>query len=102
MAIGIWTPAELSGRTVVFGERLNTFANKLQSVVLPAGTHMKFTVMKGHPVFIHAAAPIDDAAGFTGTAISCHNDVVMPRLATVYIYSPYDNTTVHVSTGVLT
>lgn len=102
MAIGIWTPVVLSGVQVVFPDRLNTFANKLKSQALAAGTHMRFTVMGCHPVYIHTTAPADDAAGLTGNPVGEDSEVVMPRVATVYIYCPYENGVVIVDVGTLT
>jgi hypothetical protein len=102
MATGIWTPVERSGVTVVFDDRLNIFANKPKSTALAAGTHMKFTISGCHPVFVSTAAPANDTAGFTGTAVSPGDCIVLPRVSPVYIYSPYENATVHVSVGALT
>lgn len=102
MAIGIWTPVLLSAVQVVFPERLNVFANKLQTTALAAGTHMRFTNMHCHPVYIHSSAPADDVAGLKGTPIYEDSDVVLPRVSPIWIYSPYDNATVIVDVGALT
>lgn len=102
MAIGIWTPVLLSGVQVVFPERLNVFANKLKSQALAAGTHMRFINMGCHPVYIHTTAPADDVAGLTGNPVTEQSIVVMPRVSPVYVYSPYDNTTLLIDVGTLT
>lgn len=102
MATGIWTPVLLSGVQVVFSDRLNTFANKLKSQALAAGTHMRFTNTGCLPVYIHTTAPADDAAGLTGNPIHGSCDVVMPRVSPVYIYSPYENTSLIIDVGTLT
>lgn len=102
MAIGIWTPTVLSGVQVIFPERLNTFANKLKSQVLVAGTHMRFINMGCHPVYIHTTAPADDVAGLKGNPVCGESNVVMPYVSPVYVYSPYDNTTLLIDTGALT
>lgn len=102
MAIGIWTPTLLSGVQVIFPDRLYAFANKVKSQALAAGTHMRFINMGCHPVYIHTTNPADDAAGLTGNPVVGQSVVVMPRVATVYIYSPYENTTLLIDTGALT
>ncbi len=102
MSIGIWAPVVLSGVQVIFPDRLNTFANKLKSQTLAAGTHMRFINMNCHPVYIHTTAPADDAAGLTGNPVVGQANVVMPRVSPVYIYSPYENATVLVDVGTLT
>lgn len=102
MAIGIWTPVVLSGVQVIFPQRINTFAAKLKSQALAAGTHMRFINMSCHPVYIHTTAPADDIAGLTGNPIQGQSCVVMPRVATVYVYSPYDATTLLIDVGTLT
>lgn len=102
MSVGIWTPVVLSGVQVVFPERLNTFANKLQQATLLAGTHMRFINMRCHPVYIHTTAPADDVAGLKGNPVVGESSVVMPRVSPVYIYSPYENTTLLIDVGTLT
>lgn len=102
MAIGIWTPVVLSGVQVVFSDRLYTFANKLKAQALAAGTHMRFINLGCHPVYIHTTVPANDAAGLTGNPVCGESNVVMPRVATVYVYSPYDNTTLLIDVGTLT
>ena len=102
MAIGIWTPIVLSGVQVTFPDLLNNFTNKLKSTALVAGTHMRFTNMSCHPVYIHTTAPADDIAGLKGNPVTAENCIVMPRVSPVYLYSPYDNTTVIVDVGTMT
>lgn len=102
MAIGIWTPVYASTQKVVFGERLSTLANKKQTLAVPAGAHMKITNMGCHPVFIHNSDPASDDFGLTGVPICGGYDVVLPRITPIWIYSPYDNSTVHVTVGALT
>lgn len=102
MSVGIWTPVVLSCVQVVFPERLNVFANKLQTTPLLAGTHMRFTNMGCQPVYIHTSAPADDVAGLKGNPINEESSVVMPRVSPIWIYSPYENQTVLVDVGTLT
>lgn len=102
MSVGIWTPVVLSGVQVTFPDRLNNFAAKLQTTALAAGTHMRFTVMGCLPVYIHTSAPADDVAGMKGNPINEDSCVVMPRVSPIWIYSPYENTTVLVDVGALT
>ena len=102
MAIGIWTPTLLSGVQVIFPDRLNNLAAKVKSQALAAGTHMRFINMGCHPVYIHTTEPLTDAAGLTGNPVCCESNVVMPRVATVWVYSPYENTTLLIDTGALT
>lgn len=102
MAIGIWTPVALSTVQVVFPDRLNNFAAKLKTVNLAVGTHMRFTNMGCLPVFIHSAAPADDATGFQGTPITDETEVVLPRVSPIWIYSPYENISLNIDVGTLT
>lgn len=102
MAIGIWTPVLLSAVQVIFPDRINNFAAKLKTTALAAGTHMRFTNMHCHPVYIHSAAPTDDTVGLTGTPIYDNSHVVLPRVSPIWIYSPYDNAVVIVDVGALT
>lgn len=101
MAIGIWTPVVGSGIQIVFEERLSTHTAKVRTTALAAGTHMRFTVMGCHPVYICAANPATDDNGFAGTPIAPGTDVVMPRVSPIWVFSPYDNTTVIADVGVL-
>jgi len=102
MSVGIWTPVVNSAVQVVFGDRLNTFANRLKTTALLAGTHMRFTNMGCLPIYVHSTAPADDAAGLTGTPICEYHDVVLPRVSPIWIYSPYENITVLIDVGALT
>lgn len=102
MAIGIWTPVVLSGVQVIFPERLNALANKVKSQALAVGTHMRFINMGCHPVYIHTTEPLTDAAGLTGNPVTEQSMVVMPRVSPVWVYSPYDNTTLLIDVGTLT
>lgn len=102
MAIGIWTPTLLSCVRVIFPDRLNNFEAKLKQQALAAGTHMRFINMGCYPVYIHTTAPADDVAGLTGNPVEGMANVVMPRQATIWVYSPYENTTLLIDTGALT
>lgn len=102
MAIGIWTPVLGSTIQLVFAERLLPFANRVKSSPLVAGTHMLIRTLGCHPVFIHATEPTTDAQGLTGVPVGPGVEFVMPRVATVWVYSPYDQATVHISVGALT
>ena len=103
MAVGIWTPVVLSNVKLVFSDRLNTFANKLQTTALVAGTHMMVrpSGCQG-PVYVHTSAPADDTAGFTGTPVTEDMEFVMPRVSPIWIYCPYDNAMVDICVGALT
>lgn len=101
MAVGIWTPVVLSNVKLVFSDRLNNFAAKLQTTALIAGTHMMVRPYGCNPVYVHTSAPADDAAGFTGTPVTEDMEFVMPRVSPVWIYCPYDNTHVDICVGTL-
>ncbi|MNO03731.1 hypothetical protein D3C81_2245170 [compost metagenome] len=55
-----------------------------------------------YPVYIHTSAPANDAAGLTGNPVTEQSEVVMPRVTPIWVYSPYENTTLLIDTGALT
>lgn len=102
MTVGIWTPVARSTVQLIFSDRLRPFANTVKSSALAAGTHMMVRTMGCHPVFVHDTAPTTDAEGLMGVPVCAGVEFVMPRVSPVYIYSPYDNATVHISVGAMT
>lgn len=102
MTVGIWTPVANSNVQLVFGDRLNNFAAKLQTTALVAGTHMMIRVNGCQPVYVHTTAPANDAAGFTGVPVSEDVEFVMPRTSPIWIYSPYENATIDICVGAMT
>lgn len=102
MAIGIWTPVLGSAVQMVFPDRLNILAARVQTTALAAGAHMRFTNLGCHPVFVHSANPNSDATGFTGTPVGPGHDVVLPRVSPVWVYSPYENLSLSIDVGTLT
>lgn len=94
---GIWTPVENSTRVAIFNVLPRVFADKLKSVTLVAGNHMRINNHGCQPVYVSLTAPTTDQEGFQGTAV--YGELVMPRAATLYIYCPHEMQTVHVGVG---
>ena len=100
MTPGLWTPVEGGNQNVIFSEPLMTFANRVKTITVPAGLHLRITTNVCAPIYVRTTLPTTNAEGFAGTPV--HEELIIPRVATLYIFCPHELQTVHIGVGTLT
>lgn len=106
MSLGIWTPVSGTTKLITFGDpTLRTLADKLRSLTVTTGPHLRFVSMGCHPVFIvPAPVPTTEADAFLrGIPVAPDSGVVVAGAAGTYtLYSPYEALALITTEGTLT
>ena len=106
MATGIWTPVVSTTKLVTFGDpTLKTFADKIRSITITSGPHVRFVSMGCAPLFVvSGAAPVTEAdALLRGVPVGTEDtDVIAMAAGTYTLYSPYEALSLLYSEGTLT
>ncbi|QHJ80718.1 MAG: hypothetical protein [Bacteriophage sp.] len=106
MSTGIWTGVANSTKLTTFGSPLlSTFADKVRSLVVTAGPHVRFVNMGCLPLFVvPTPVPTTDADALArGIPVGTEPSIVLALAAGTYtLYSPYESLSLLSSEGTLT
>lgn len=105
MSIGIWTPAAGTTKLNTFGDPvLRTLSDKLRSLTVTAGPHLRFVNLGCEPVFL-VPSPVpttEPDALARGIPVAAESDVVIAAAPGTYsLYSPYEALSILTTEGTL-